>query len=221
MPRTLGRSRNFGNQRDDFLGELHVLGFLGIDAEPAEMFQAELRGALRLVLGELAEIIVKAVGGTAVKARPKRRFADRLATGQRHALVIVRDAADHVGMGFDVAHGMGLKVTGVGFQPFFPAQATGRAFAFRFGNGPGGRVAEGEQDLFRLFALPAVQFAERGAKGFQAKIILAIGTFHAVKEGGDFNELVPRVEEIEVENLLSSHIVYDLRYDDFSRRGKS
>ena len=54
------------------------------------MFQAELRRALRFVLGELAEIIVKAGGGTAVEARPERRFADRLAAGDRHAFVIVR-----------------------------------------------------------------------------------------------------------------------------------
>lgn len=46
--------------RRDFLGQLHVLGFLGIDAEPREMFNAKLGGALRLELGELAGIILKA-----------------------------------------------------------------------------------------------------------------------------------------------------------------
>ncbi len=50
------------------------------------------------------EIIVKAGGRTAVEARPERRFANRLAAGERHAFVIVRRAADHVGVGFDVAH---------------------------------------------------------------------------------------------------------------------
>ena len=106
MPRTFGPVEKFRDQRDDFLGELHVLGFLGIDAEPAEMFQAELGRALRLVLGELAKIIVKAVGGTAVKAGPERRFANGFATGDGHAFVIVRDAADHVGMRLDVSHGV-------------------------------------------------------------------------------------------------------------------
>jgi hypothetical protein len=68
------------------------------------MFQAELRRALRLVLGELAEIIVKAVHGTAIKTRPERRFADGFAAGERHALVIIRRAADHVGVRFNVTH---------------------------------------------------------------------------------------------------------------------
>src|SRR5450432_485581 len=73
-----------------FLRKLHILGPLGIDAEPEEMFQAELGGAFWLVLGELAEIIVEAVYGTAVEARPERRLANRLATGERHAFVVIR-----------------------------------------------------------------------------------------------------------------------------------
>ena len=73
------------------------------------MRQAEFGGALRLVLGQLAKIIVKAGGRTAVEARPERRFANRLATGDGHALVIVRDAADHVGVRFDVAHRDSVK----------------------------------------------------------------------------------------------------------------
>src|SRR5208282_1373925 len=102
----------------------------------------------------------------------------------------------------------------------FSSPGARRAFTFRFGNGYGRRVAESEQDLFHLFVLPAVQLAQRSAKGFQAEIILATGTFDAVKESGDFNQPVPGVQEIQVENLLLSHL-FLFTIDDFLRRGKS
>ena len=69
------------------------------------MLDAKFGGALWFVLGELAEIIKKAGGRTAVEARPERGFADGRAAGKCHALVIVRRAADHVGVRFYVAHG--------------------------------------------------------------------------------------------------------------------
>src|SRR5665213_394969 len=68
------------------------------------MFHAELGGALRLEIGELAEIIIKTGHATAVEGRPERRFADGRAAGERHAFIIVRRAADHMGVGFDVFH---------------------------------------------------------------------------------------------------------------------
>src|SRR5262249_25499346 len=95
----------FGNQGDDFPGELHVLGFLGVDAQPGEMRQTEFGGALRFVIGELAEVIVEAFRPAAIVARPKGGFADGLAAGGDHRLVIVSHAADHVSVGFDIAHG--------------------------------------------------------------------------------------------------------------------
>ena len=104
MPSTLGRSRNFGNDGDDFLRELHVLGFLGVDAKPAEMRQAELRGALRLVLGELAEIIVESRAPNCGRSPPRTPVRKPPAQPAVAMRVIVRDAADHVGVGFDVAH---------------------------------------------------------------------------------------------------------------------
>src|SRR5215469_1889378 len=68
------------------------------------MRQTELGGAFWLVLGELAKIVAKAVNRTAIKSRPERWFANRGTAGQCHVDVIIRDAADHVGMRFDVAH---------------------------------------------------------------------------------------------------------------------
>ena len=112
MPRTLGRSEELRDEGEHVVGEFHVLGFLGIDAEPGEMRQAELGGAFGFVLGELAEVVAKAGGGTAVEARPEGRFANGLAAGHGQREVIVRDAADHVGVGFDEAH-QGVEGKGV------------------------------------------------------------------------------------------------------------
>lgn len=50
-------------------------------------------------------------------------------------------------------------------------------------------------------------------KGLQSKIILAIGAIHAVEEGGKFDELMTRIQKIEVEDLLLGHILLDKRYD--------
>ena len=66
-------------------------------------------------------------------------------------------------------------------------------------------VAEREQNLFRLFVSPAVQLVQRGAESFQPEILLAAGAFDAVKEGGDFDELVPGVQKVEVKGLLLGH----------------
>src|ERR1700722_16872833 len=74
------------------------------------MSQAELGGAFRLVLGQLGKIIKKSRRAATVEARPERRLANRLAARQRHALVIVRDAADHVGVRFDVVHNYELEI---------------------------------------------------------------------------------------------------------------
>jgi len=92
------------NQGDDVFGQLDVLGFLGIDAEPGKMGEAEPGGALRLVFGELPEIVLKPGRRPAVEARPERRLANGPASRQRHVRVIVGDAADHVGVGFEIAH---------------------------------------------------------------------------------------------------------------------
>ena len=62
--------------------------------------------------------------------------------------------------------------------------------------------------FFLLLNLPTA-----AAKGLQPEIVLAGGAFHAVEEGGDFNQLVPGVEEIKVKNLLPCHINLQIMYD--------
>src|SRR5581483_7498043 len=57
------------------VGQFEVFRFLGVDAKPAEMRQPELRRALGLMLGQLTEVVVKSVSGTAVEAGPEGRFA--------------------------------------------------------------------------------------------------------------------------------------------------
>src|SRR5205814_4862488 len=69
----------------------------------------------------------------------------------------------------------------------------------------GGRVAEGEQHLSCAFGFVAVQFAEGLAKGVEAEVGISFGAVNAVEKGGQFDELEPRVQEIEVENLLACH----------------
>jgi hypothetical protein len=93
-----------GDEGDDVVRQLQILRFLRIDAQPAVVLDAELGGALRLILGDLAEVVVEAVGAGTVKACPEGGFADGLTTGDGHALVVVRGAADHVAVGFDVVH---------------------------------------------------------------------------------------------------------------------
>ena len=86
------------------VGEGNVFGFLRVDAEPGVMLEAEFGGALGFVFGELEEVIVEAIRAAAVEAGPESRFANGFATGDGHGLVIVGGAADHVAVGFDVAH---------------------------------------------------------------------------------------------------------------------
>ena len=59
----VGLVEEFWDQGDDIRGQRDVLGLLGVDAQPCEMRQAKFRGPLRLVLGQLAEVIVKTIGG--------------------------------------------------------------------------------------------------------------------------------------------------------------
>src|SRR6266849_5214737 len=90
------------------------------------MRQTEFGRALRLVLGELREIIEKAGRRTTVEAGPEGRFADGGASGGDHVAVIVGDAADHVGMRLDVTHG----------NQCLPGQAPQAALVVAAGMGP-------------------------------------------------------------------------------------
>ena len=109
-PEHAGPVEELRDDPDDILGELHILGFLGVDAEPAEVRQAVLGGTGRLVFGELAEVVAEAVHRRAVVAGPEGGFAYGGAAGGDHVEVVIRGAADHVAVGFDVAHGVRKKV---------------------------------------------------------------------------------------------------------------
>src|ERR1051326_7409844 len=115
--RALKESRNNCN---DLFSQFHVLRFLRIDAEPREMRQTEFRRALGLMLRKLAKVIVKAIRRAAIESRPERRFANRLATRDRHSHIIIRDPADHVRVRFDVFHLLNLN-RNLFLNPSFPA----------------------------------------------------------------------------------------------------
>ena len=98
--------QELGNDRNDFFRELYIFGFFGIDAQPRKMRKAELCRPLWLMLGQLTKIIMKSIDGTAIESRPKRGLAHRLAACGGDFDVVIRDAADHVGVRFDVSHGV-------------------------------------------------------------------------------------------------------------------
>jgi hypothetical protein len=100
----IGAIEKLRDQGDHVLRQLYVLRFLRIDAQPGEMREKELGGALRLVIRELAKVIVKTLRPAAVVSGPKGRLANGAAAGGDHRLVVVRHPADHVSVGFDVAH---------------------------------------------------------------------------------------------------------------------
>ena len=91
--------------RDHFARQADVLGLLGVDAQPGVVLDAVPGGPLRLELGELAEVVAKAVDAAAVEAGPERRLAhgDAAHLGQR--LVVVGGPRDHVDVRVDVVHG--------------------------------------------------------------------------------------------------------------------
>ncbi len=84
--------------------QLAVVRFLRVHRHPGVVLDAVLRGALRLELGELAEVVLEAVGVAAVPAGPERRLGDRDAARQRHLLVVVGRARHHVRVMIDVLH---------------------------------------------------------------------------------------------------------------------
>jgi len=98
----VGAVEKFGNDGEYVVGELEIFRFLGVDAEPGKVGQAEFGGAFGFVLRELTKVIVKTVGGTAVESSPKSWFANGLATGGDHVDVVVRGSAHHMRMRFDV-----------------------------------------------------------------------------------------------------------------------
>jgi len=73
--------------------------------------------------------------------------------------------------------------------------------------------------VFCLLPILAVQVAHGVAVGFQSKIAFTGRPLHAIKESGDFDELVPGIEEIQVENLLACHNICHRHYNPFTGAG--
>ena len=110
MPSTFGLSRNSGIIAITSRDRLDVLRLLGVDAQPAVMLDAVLGRPLRLDLGELAEVVAKAIDRAAVEARPKRRLADADAAHLGQGFVVVGGPRDHVDVGVEVVHGARLQL---------------------------------------------------------------------------------------------------------------
>ncbi len=100
----VGAVEELRNQGEDIVGEFEVFRFFRVDAEPAEVGEAEFGGAFRFVVGELGKVIEETVGGFPVVTGPESGFANGGATGGDHGEVIVGRAADHVAVWFDIAH---------------------------------------------------------------------------------------------------------------------
>ena len=92
------------NPRQHVARELAVVRLLRVHRHPGVVLDAVLRGALRLELGELAEVVLDAVAGAPVPSRPERRLGDGDAAGQRQLLVVVGRARHHVRVMVDVFH---------------------------------------------------------------------------------------------------------------------
>jgi hypothetical protein len=104
-PENVRLGEKIRDEGDDVIGEGSVFGFLGVDAEPSVMREVIFGGTPWLVFGELQEIVVKTVGVFPVVAGPEGGFADSGAAGGDHGSIVIGGAANHVSVGFDVAHG--------------------------------------------------------------------------------------------------------------------
>ena len=58
----VGALDELGDEAHDFASKARVVGFLGIDAEPAEVLDGPFGGAPRLVFSELAKVVVETFG---------------------------------------------------------------------------------------------------------------------------------------------------------------
>ena len=99
-----GFVEKFRDDRHDLTGKSRVFSFLWIDAEPAEMGDSVFGRALWFVVGELAVVVEESGGRRAVESGPEGGLANGGAAGHRQFFVVIRGAADHVGMRFDVFH---------------------------------------------------------------------------------------------------------------------
>ena len=80
------------------------------------------------------------------------------------------------------------------------------AFAGGLGDGFGGGVAEGEENVFGALGLVVGEVFHGFAEGGEAEVGVAIGAVEAVEEGRDLDEAKAGVHEVEVEDLLACHV---------------
>src|SRR5690606_34916520 len=118
-PEDVGTIQKIRDKREHIFGQLQIFRLFRIQTEPAEMWQSELRGSTWLVFSKLGEIIVKALRGTPVVSSPKGRFANCRAACRYHCKIVIRRAADHVAVWFDIAH----VLDQIGFGGGAPAAA--------------------------------------------------------------------------------------------------
>ncbi len=128
------------------------------------MGKAEFGCALWLIVGQLAEVVAEAFDAAAVEAGPESGLAYCSASGGDHGFIVVRGAADHVGVWFDVTHRVGGEGTlerGLAdFGETGPCSA--RTFGSCGGEGVGGGVAKSHEDAFCAVGLTVGENLEGG-----------------------------------------------------------
>src|SRR5262249_46092955 len=107
-------------------------------AQPGVVLDAELGGAFRLVLGQVAEVVAEALDGAAVEAGPVGGLAQGHAAALGHALVGVGDAGDHVNVRVDVVQG------GLLCDPVTPDRGSLAVLILPQGAGPFAEECSGE-----------------------------------------------------------------------------
>ena len=86
------------------LGQLLVVGLLGVEADRAIVADPELAGAKAFPADDGRQIVDVGADMGARLADPERRLDHRDHPGRRHGLVVVGGARDHVGVGIDEHH---------------------------------------------------------------------------------------------------------------------
>ena len=114
----VGPVEELGQHGDHLAGEGDVLGLLGVDAQPGVVADAVVGRALRLPLGELAEVVAEAVGAAAVVAHPEGRLADGHAARPGPAPAGRRSCGRRCGCGDrrSAWRGLGIRDWGLGIR---------------------------------------------------------------------------------------------------------
>src|SRR5204863_2268449 len=73
---------------EDLVSQNGVFTLLGVDAEPAKVREGKLCRTLRLEVGELAEVVVKALHTTSIEPSPKRWLADGSTPCRDHGVIV-------------------------------------------------------------------------------------------------------------------------------------